>query len=232
VGTDISDVWRSALALARGALPAVIVATLIPLFLFYLALNAGSVLWAIAISVLYAYGVAGYQLVRRRRVSGMLLVTVFMASVRAVTAVVSGHPLVYFAIPVVETAGFGLMFLATMFSSEPLVVRLARDLVPGAAEGLAARRSLIRSLSLVWTVTYLGSGATTLILLTTTPMRVFLGAHTLTGWVWTGSGLTISMLICRVRAAGVLAAACSAGRPVSSASGPAVQPTLGAAAAA
>ena len=212
MGTDITVMWRSILILARGALPAVLVATLIPLALFYLALSAGSVLWAISISVAYAYGVAGYQYLRRRRVSGMLLVTVFMATVRAVTAVVSGHAVMYFAIPVVETAGFGLMFLATMFSSEPLVVRLARDLVPGAADGLAARRSLIRSLSLVWTITYLGSGATTLVLLTTTPMKVFLGAHTLTGWMWTGSGVLASALICRARAAGLLAAACASAR--------------------
>jgi hypothetical protein len=202
--------WRSILLLARGALPAVVVATLIPLALFYAALSAGSVLWAIAVSVAYAYSVAAYQHFRRRRVSGMLLVTVFMATVRAVTAVVSGHPVVYFAIPVVETAGFGLMFLATMFSSEPLVVRLARDLVPTAADGLAERRSLVRWLSVVWTLVYIGSGTTTLVLLATTPMRVFLGAHTLTGWLWTGSGGFASVLLCRARAAGLLAGAAAA----------------------
>lgn len=197
------------LILARGALPAVLVATLIPLALFYIALSAGSVLWAIGVSVVYAYSVAAYQHFRRRRVSGMLLVTVFMATVKAVTAIVSGHPALYFAIPAAETAAFGLTFLATMFSSEPLVVRLARDLVPAAADDLAARRSLIRSLSLVWTVTYLGSGATTLLLLTSIPMRIFLGAHTLTGWFWTGSGAVVSVLICRARARGMLAAACA-----------------------
>lgn len=203
-------------------MPAVLVATLIPLALFYVALSAGSVMWAIGVSVLYAYGVAAYQHFRRGRVSGMLMMTVFMATLRAVTAIVSGRAMVYFAIPVAETAAFGLMFLATMFSSEPLVVRLARDLVPGAAEDLAARRSLIRSLSLVWTVTYLGSGATTLVLLTTTPMRVFLGAHTLTGWFWTGSGALASVLICRARARGVLAAACARHIPAAPAPVPAV----------
>lgn len=212
--------WRSILVLARGALPAVLVATLIPLALFYLVMSAGSVSWAIAVSVAYAYGVAAYQHLRRRRVSGMLLVTVFMATLRAVTAIVSGHPFVYFAIPVLETAGFGLMFLATMFSSEPLVVRLARDLVPGAADGLAGRRSLVRTLSLVWTVTYVGSGTTTLLLLVTTPMRIFLGAHTVTGWLWSGSGALLSVVICRARAGGLLAEACAGPR----ASKPAPEP--------
>jgi hypothetical protein len=209
--------WRTAWLLLRGAMPAVVVATLIPLALFYAALSAGSVMWAIGVSVAYAYGVAAYQRIRNHRVSGMLLVTVFMATLRAVTAFVSGHAMVYFAIPVVETAAFGLMFLATMFTSEPLVVRLARDLVPAAAEGLAARRSLIRTLSLVWTITYLGSGATTMVLLTTTPMRIFLGAHTLIGWMWSGSGAAASVLICRSRAQGLFAAVCAPAREAAAA---------------
>lgn len=190
-------------------MPAVLVATLIPLALFYLVLSAGSVLWAIGVSVVYAYTVAIYQHLRRRRVSGMVFMTVLMATLKAVTAVASGHPLLYFAIPAIETAAFGLTFLATMFSREPLVVRLARDLVPGAAEELSTRRTLVRSLSLVWTFTYLGSGATTLVLLVTTPMRVFLGAHTLTGWFWTGSAALASVLICRARASGLLTLACA-----------------------
>lgn len=201
-------VWN----MVRGALPAVLVATLIPMALFYIALSAGSVGWAIGVSVGYAYSVTAYQFARRRRVSGMLIVTVFMATVRTLAAVLSHQVAVYFAVPIVETAGFGLMFLATMFSGEPLVVRLARDLVPGAADGLAERRSLIRTLSLIWTVTYLGSGATTLVLLVSVPLPVYLGAHTLTGWVWTGSGVLSSLLICRSRASGLLN--CLTGRPV------------------
>ena len=204
--------WRSALHLIRGAMPALVVATFIPVALFYTVLTLGSVMWAIAVSVVYAYGVSAYQWYRHRRVSGMLLVTVFMATLRAVLAVVSGHAMLYFAIPVVETAGFGLKFLATMFSSEPLIVKLARDLVPSAADGLAARRSLIRSLSLVWTIVYVGSGATTLVLLTTTPMSFFIGAHTVTGWIWTGSGAATTVLICRARANGLWSAVCASAR--------------------
>lgn len=195
--------WRTALILARGAGPAILVATLIPLVLFYATMAIGSVMWAVAVSVAYAYGVAIFQRCTRPRVSGMLLVAVFMATLRAVSAAATGHAVVYFAIPVVETVGFGLMFLATMFSREPLVVRLARDLVPHAAEGIAERRSLVRSLSLIWTVTYMGSGVTTLILLFSLPLPVFLGAHTITGWLWSGSGAVASLVLCRFRARGL-----------------------------
>jgi hypothetical protein len=188
---------RALWVLGRGALPAILVATLIPLGLFYVAFLAVSLRWGIVVSLAYGYGVAIYQYVRRRRISGMLLVTMFMGTVRAVAALTSGYALVYFAVPVVETAGFGLMFTATMFSSEPLVVRIARDLAPHAADGIAERRALTRSLSLVWTATYLASGATTTALLATVPLRVYLGAHTLTGWFWTGSALMASIALCR-----------------------------------
>jgi hypothetical protein len=192
--------------LLRGAFPTIAVATLIPMALFYLTLAAGSIVWAIGVSVLYAYGFAAFQYRRRRRVSGMLLITVFMVTVRAVSAVASGHSMVYFAIPVAETAGFGLMFVATMWTNEPLIVRLARDLVPHLADDLATRRALIRGLSLIWMVTYLASGATTLTLLTTVSLPVYLGAHQIAGWCWVGGGVALSLSLCRRRGGGLLAA--------------------------
>jgi hypothetical protein len=181
----------------KGAMPAVVTYTMVPLLLFYSALFFGSVLCAIAVSVTYAYALSVCQYVRRGRISGMLLVTAFMATGRAVAAVASGHTDVYFAVPIFETAGFGLMFIATMFSAEPLVVRLARDLVPQAADDIARRRSLVKRLSLIWTAVYLASGTTTLVLLATVPLPVYLGAHTLTGWFWTGSGVLGSVVLCR-----------------------------------
>jgi intracellular septation protein A len=200
---ETRKVRRAAWTLAKGAFPAVAVATLIPLVLFYTAMMLGSIVWAIGVSVAYAYGVAAYQYARRRRVSGMLLMTVFMVTVRAIASAASGQMVLYFAVPVLETAGFGLMFIATMFSSEPLIVRLVRDLVPHAADDLASRKPLIKTLSIIWTATYLGSGATTLALLTTVPLPVYMGAHTLTGWFWTGSGVTLSIALCRRQAAGL-----------------------------
>ncbi|MGH9115883.1 MAG: hypothetical protein ACRDWW_08655 [Acidimicrobiales bacterium] len=201
---ELKRVLRAVWTIVRGAIPALVVATFIPLVLFYAAFEAGSVMWAIGISVAYAYGVAAYQYCRRRRVSGLLLVTVFVTTVRTLGALVSGHTFVYFAVPVLETAGFGLMFMATMFSSEPLIVRLARDLVPHAADHLAERRGLTRGLSLIWMGTYLMSGATTLGLLVSVPLSVYLGAHELTGWFWTGSGVALSVLVCRRWAKGLV----------------------------
>jgi hypothetical protein len=195
--------WR----LARAALPATAVATLIPLALFYVVLAAGSMMGAIVVSVVYAYALAGFQYARWRRVSGMLLMTVFMVTLRAVAAAASGQVLVYFAIPVAETAGFALLFVATLWTSEPLIVRLARDLVPHVADDLAGRRALIRGLSLIWMVTYLASGATTLALLTTVSLPVYMGAHQIAGWCWVAGGIAVSIALCRRHGGGLLRAA-------------------------
>jgi hypothetical protein len=202
----VSGPWAG-FKLLRAALPAVAVASLIPLALFYVVLAAGSMAWAIVVSVVYAYGLAGIQYGRTRRVSGMLLMTVFMVTLRAVAAVASGQVLVYFAIPVAETAGFGLLFLATMWTSEPLIVRLVRDLVPHVADDLAGRRTLIRGLSLIWMATYLASGATTLALLTTVSLPVYMGAHQIAGWCWVGGGIALSIAQCRRHGGGILRAA-------------------------
>lgn len=193
------------MSLAAGALPALVVATFIPLGLFYLCLFLGSVDIAIAVSVAYAYGVGLWQYRRRPRISGMLLITIFMVTVRAAAAAASGSSFLYFAVPVVETVGFGLLFVASLASRECLIVRLARDVVPHVAEDLAERARLCKSLSLVWALTYIGSGATTFTLLMTQPLPVYLGAHQLTGWAWTGLGIVTSVVICRFRARGLLA---------------------------
>jgi hypothetical protein len=191
----------------RAAFPAVAVATLIPLGVFYIGLAMGSIVLAIIASVVYAYGVAAYQWTRNRRVSGMLLMTLFMVTIRAVAAVASGHTFAYFVLPVIETAGFGLLFLATMFTSEPLIVRLARDFVPHLADDLAGRRRLIRWLSAVWTLTYLASGSTTLLLLLTQSIPVYVTAHELAGWMWVAGGVAASIGLCKWQAKGLWQAA-------------------------
>jgi hypothetical protein len=206
---EIGGKARAGLRLVRAALPAILVASLIPLALFYLVLVAGSMFWAIAVSVVYAYGLAAVQYSRSRRVSGMLLMTVFMVSVRAIGAAASGQVLVYFALPVVETAGFALLFVATLWTSEPLIVRIVRDLVPHVADDLAERRALIRGLSFIWMATYLASGATTLALLTTVSLPVYMGAHQLAGWCWVAGGVALSVALCQRRGAGLLRLALS-----------------------
>jgi hypothetical protein len=59
---------------------------------------------------------------------------------------------------------------------------------------------------LIWMATYLASGATTLTLLTTLPLPVYVGAHQIAGWCWVGGGVALSVNLCRRRGADMLAA--------------------------
>lgn len=203
----LSSIASPVLHVLRSAAPPVMIATVIPLGLFYLGLAAGSVVLAIVISTVYTYGVAVFQYLRRRQVSGLLLMTVLMVTLRAGTAAASGRPFMYFVVPVVETVAFALLFLATLLTKEPLIVRLARDFVPALADDFASRRELIRWLSMVWGLTYLASAGTTLLLLLTQSIPVYMGAHQLAGWAWIGAGIAVSVLLCRWRADGLFRAA-------------------------
>lgn len=187
------------LKMVRQALPAVMVATIIPLGLFYIVLLSGSVQWAIGASVIYAWAMVAWQYLRHRQVSGLLVVTWLTATLRAALALVSGHPFIYFALPAAETAAFGLVFVATLARAEPLLIRLVRDLLPAGADLLAANRPLIRNLSLLWGVSHLLSAVATMLLLLTTPLPVFLAVHVFANWLFIGSAGGLSMLLARSR---------------------------------
>jgi intracellular septation protein A len=226
------------LGLVRGALPALAVATLIPLVLFYAAMLLGSVDIAIGVSLAYAYGMGLWQLLRQRRVSGMLMVTMFTVTVKVLAVAASGQPFYYFLAPVIETGGFGLLFVISLVTRESLIVRLARDLVPSVAEDLAERARVCQALSVIWALTYLCSGTTTFVLLVTQPLDVYVGVHQITGWMCNGLGLTASLLLCRWKAPGLLAlvrerftapvatAAAASGPDTAPVLGPLVEPVL------
>ncbi len=181
----------------RQALPALTVATIIPLGLFYLVMAAGSVKWAMVVAVAYASAMVLWQFRRHRQVSGLLVVTWLTAVLRAALALVSGHPFIYFALPAAETAVFGLVFVATLAGSEPLIIRLARDLLPAAADRLAANRQIIRKLSVVWAVSHLLSAGATIAILMTTPLTVFLAVHVFANWVFIGAAGGVSVWLVR-----------------------------------
>ena len=185
--------------MVRQALPAVMVATIIPLGLFYIVLFSGSVRWAIGASVIYAWAMVGWQYLRHRQVSGLLVVTWLTATLRAALALVSGHLFIYFALPAAETAVFGLVFVATLGGTRPLLIRMARDLLPAGADRLAANRPLVRDLSLLWGVSHLLSAVATMLLLLTTPLPVFLAVHVFANWIFIGAAGGLSVLQARSR---------------------------------
>jgi hypothetical protein len=207
----IPDASRQVLHLLRGAIPAVTVATLVPLAIFYgvsafLGLQAG-----IIASLTWAYVMLARQAMKSRRLSGLLMITAFTLTVRCVAWGVHRSAFTYFAVPVLETVGMGALFVVTLAVGKPLLVSLARDFVPSLGDHLnhGKHRPLVRHLSWVWGVVYLGSATTSAVLLETLNVRWFLILHQASGWIWTGSGVAVSVLYGRRRGKELLAVAMS-----------------------
>lgn len=190
------DVLRKWGRVVRGALPAVTVATIIPLLTFYgvswkFGMKAG-----IIASLGWAWAVLIRQLITRgRNVSGLLCITAVTLSVRCITWVVHQSAFTYFAVPVAETVAMGALFVVTLLAGRPLLVSLARDFVPSLGDHLGhdKYKPLVLRLSCLWGIVYLGSATTSGVLLGTMNIHWFLLLHQLSGWVWTGSGLALSI---------------------------------------
>lgn len=200
---------RRVLRLIWGAVPAVTIATLIPLAVFYgvsafLGLQAG-----IVASLAWAYAMLAYQAVRSRRLSGLLVLTAFTLTVRSLAWGVHQSAFTYFVVPVIETVGTGALFVVTLALGRPLLVSLARDFVPSLGDHLTHHdhRPLVRHLSCLWGFVYFGSAATSAVLLETLDIKWFLLLHQASGWIWTGTGLAVSVLYGRKRAKELFAVA-------------------------
>lgn len=202
---------RKVLHLVAGALPAITVATVVPLSLFYGVSALGGMKAGIVASLAWAYLMLGRQLIRSRRMSGVLTITAFTLTVRCITWVVHQSAFTYFAVPVFETIGMSLLFVVTLALGRPLLVSLARDFVPSVGDrlGHSDHKRLVRDLSCVWGAVYLGSATSSAVLLNTQSMHLFLLLHQMSGWLWTGSGLLVTFLYARRHAGELMSIATS-----------------------
>jgi uncharacterized membrane protein len=187
-------------------------ATLIPLGLFYAVSAAAGMKAGIITSLAWAYLVMARQLyTSRRRVSGLLVITAFTLTVRCLTWSLHQTTFTYFSVPVAETIGMGLLFIGTLALGRPLLVSLARDFVPALGDRLAhvTHRRLVRHLSWAWGLVYLGSAATSAMLLITQNIHWFLLFHQASSWIWVAAGLAFSFVYGRRHGKELLALATS-----------------------
>jgi hypothetical protein len=192
----ISDKARQTARILRGAAPAVTVATVVPLIIFYSVSAADGMRSGIIASLSWAYLMLGVQFLVRRRISGLLVLTAVTLTIRCVTWAIDQSTFTYFAVPVAETVLTSALFVGTLLIGRPLLVSLARDFVPSLGDhvGGDSHRRLVRDLSCVWGIVYLGSALTSGTILLTQNLHWFLLLHQAAGWLWTGSGILISVI--------------------------------------
>jgi uncharacterized membrane protein len=109
----------------------------------------------------------GWRYATRRPVSGLLLLSLGILTIKTAFTLVTGSSFIYFVQPVFADLAVSAIFLGSLWSSRPVIARLAPDFYPMSA-ALTARpemRAHFRRLTLLWGLVIAVKGALTLWLL-------------------------------------------------------------------
>lgn len=183
-------------AFVRHALPSLIESTLGPGALFYIVLMTAGFQGALIAAVAWAYLAAFRRILRRERVSGMLMLSLVLVSMRTAVAFATGSAFVYFIQPTMGTFLVALVFLVTAVAGRPLVERLAHDFCPIDPDLLKRdflRRFFLR-VSFLWAVVLTTQAGFILLLLLRTSIRAFVIERTVVSTVLVVGGVVLSVL--------------------------------------
>lgn len=195
-------------AVARRALPNLLEATLVPAALFYVVLVQVGAGAAMVVTSCWSFGALARRLVRRERVSSLLVLSLVGLTLRTVVGLASGSAAMYFVQPILTTLGMAALFLGSLAVGRPLVASLAADFCPltPAITGRPAVARLFRRLTLLWAVVHLASAAASFGLLVSLPLATFVAVKTVACLTITASGtaLTVYRALRTARAEGLL----------------------------
>lgn len=144
-------------ALLRHALPPFLEGVVAPVAVFYAALVLLGLNGALAAAVGWVYAGILWRVLRRRPISGMLLLAALGVTVRAALTAVTGNAVVYFLQPTLGTLLVSMTFLASVPLRRPLAQKLATDMVPLPEAFLAhvrVRQFFLR-ISLLWSLVFM-----------------------------------------------------------------------------
>jgi hypothetical protein len=181
--------------LARHALPHVLEGTIIPFAVFYLALWEWGTMVGIVAALAWSWAALGYRVVRRRSVSGLLLIGIAGFTARSLIGLASGSAFVYFLQPSLATACVGAAFLFSIPAGRPLAERLARDFVPfppGYLKRPVIRRVFMQ-ITAIWALVMLLNAFGSVGLLLTQPIATYLPARTAASGLLTVGGVLASL---------------------------------------
>jgi hypothetical protein len=124
---------------------------------------------AVVVALAWMVGAMGWRYATSRPVSGLLLLILGILTVRTAFTLATGNSFVYFVQPVFADFAVAVIFLGSLWTSRPVIARLAPDFYPMSAS-VAARpeiRTLFHRLTLMWGLVILVKGGITLWLLET-----------------------------------------------------------------
>ena len=139
-------------------------ANVVPAVLFYICLVTMNVWAALVAALAWCYGAIGWRLATRRRMSGLLVLTVVGLTAKTALTFASGNTYLYFIQPAISNAVIASAALLSLATAHPFVARLAADFYP-MTDDLAMRPRLQRlfwHLTLMWALVCLAKAVMTL----------------------------------------------------------------------
>jgi intracellular septation protein A len=142
-------------------------AVVVPGALFWTTLVTFNIATAVVAALVWMVAAMSWRWATNRRVSGLLLLTVGILTAKTAVTLATGNTFIYFAQPVLVDLTVATVFLGSLWSSRPVIARLAPEFYPMDA-AFAARPEVcahLRRLTLMWGVVILAKGCVTLWLL-------------------------------------------------------------------
>lgn len=189
----------SVTTIVRRAGSTVLIASVIPMGVFYLVLAVAGLRPAVGVTMAWYYGGLLLRVLQKRPVLGASLLGAGLITLRTVVAFWTGSTYLYFLQPVAGTVLTATSLAVTGLAGRPLLERLAHDFCPipvPLGDRLRAN-GFFRHASWVWAVMYFGNAAGTVWLLTSSSLGGFLILKTLMSPVLTGLALGASYLLLR-----------------------------------
>jgi Protein of unknown function (DUF3159) len=153
-----------------------------PVLAFYVGMKLGGVALGIAVSTVVSF--LGYRFERRRGRRGLMArLSLGFVVVNAAVGLVSDSATVYLALPVLQSAAFGLGFLLSAAMGLPLTGLLAQEMRPIPPEVVSSRtyRKVFGKSSVVWGIYLLVRSAIRLVTLSTGSLGAFVVVNFITG---------------------------------------------------
>lgn len=186
-------------ALLRHAARTVLLASVIPMGLFYGALSLAGLTPAILVAAGWYYAGLMLRLLHGRPLVGVVLLGAALMTVRAVCGLWTGSAFVFFLQPVAGTIATATCLAATALAGRPMIERLAHDFVPvpdALSERLHATRFFAYT-SWLWAIVYVVNALGTVWLLTSSSLGAFLLLKTLLSPVLTALAIGLTWLLFR-----------------------------------
>jgi len=142
-------------------------AVVAPAALLWVTLVLFNVPTAVTIALAWMVAAIGWRWATKRPVSGLLLLTLGILTVKTAFTLATGNTFIYFMQPVFADVTLAAVFLGSLWSARPVIARLAPEFYPMDA-AVAARpevRAHLARLTLMWGLVILAKGGITLWLL-------------------------------------------------------------------